>query len=135
MADNPPKVPRRPILQTITTASVVGVTGCLGDADQEGESPSERAEGWCLEELSDEVPEEFETMESVDGRERDPDDIVTREEAGYVCRSENGQLCANCTFLITSNRSGFAAACTEVSGEIRTTDWCGLYQPAERLEE
>lgn len=133
------KKSRRRFLQLSGTVSLAGVAGCIGGENGgHGKDVDERAPDWCLDELSDPVPEVFETAESVDGVQRNPDDLTSKEDAGYQCHNQGQQLCANCTFFIpakpgeTGNKIG---ACTEVEGGIRSVDWCSLYSVADRLDE
>lgn len=125
---------RRRFLKLTGSASLVGFAGCLGQDDHE--NPSQREEGWCLEELADESVNEAEaTAESVDGVQRNPDDLTSKEEAGYKCGAQGAQLCANCHYFIPSSDSDTIGACAIIDGPIRSQDWCALYEPADRLPE
>jgi hypothetical protein len=110
----------------------------LGDTGGEAEADTGRPDDWCVEENNVEVADTFKTEESIDGIERDPNDLLTREEAAYQCHPQGYQLCANCTYFIpgkpkeTGSGNG---ACAIVEGVVRSRDYCARYEPAERLEE
>ncbi|WP_181691067.1 high-potential iron-sulfur protein [Natronomonas sp. LN261] len=137
---------RRQFLQAAGGASVAALAGCLqfgggGDsgADTEADTEAGRPDNWCIEENNVEVAEEYRTAESVDGIERDPTALSSREEAAYQCYPQGYQLCANCRFFIPSKHADEkdedgAGACSIVEGRVRSQDWCALYQQQERLE-
>lgn len=128
------RLTRRHLLGAVGSAAVVGTDGVRSAVDGT-DNPEPREEGWCLEHLTDTVPDDYETAEGIDGEERDPDELLGKEESAYQCHPRGRQLCANCTFFIPSSTIGFAGACTEIEGEVRSVDWCAVYQPVERLEE
>lgn len=123
---------RRRFLRLAGGASVVGLAGCIGT--EEAPTGDARPADWCLDELEDEVPEALATAESIDGIERDPENVRPKEDVAYQCSSEGYQLCANCQFFVPP-AGDYVGACTEVAGEIASQHWCGIYQPTERLEE
>ena len=125
---------RRRFLLLAGIASVSGAAGCLGGPDEDDSDDFEdRPDDWCLDELDETVPDDLRTAESIDGIERDPDDLRPKEEVAYQCHPEGEQLCSNCTFFVPGeNHFG---ACTEVEGEVRTQDWCAIYAAADRLDE
>lgn len=129
---------RRRFLQIAAGASAVGLAGCqLLDEPVDDEEPP-RPSDWCIEEFDVEVDDVFTTAESIDGIQRDPDDLTTREGAAYQCHPQGYQLCANCRYFIpgkpAETGSGFGA-CAIVEGVVRSQDWCALYQETERLAE
>lgn len=133
--------PRRWFLRATGAASMAGAAGCFGDdgADgDDGEDGDDEDSQACLDKLEDTVPEIYETAESIDGIERDPNELNTREEAAYQCYPSGYQLCANCRFFIpakpTEADTGDAGACAIVEGLVRSRDWCALYQPNNNLE-
>ena len=127
---------RRRFLQLTGGGSVLVVTGCLGDPDPiTVEDP--RPEDWCLEELDDEVPEVERQALSIDGLERaDPDEILANDEVAYQCGplEREGQQCGNCTFYVDDRTGDGIGACTEVEGQIRSVDWCAIWEPREKQE-
>jgi hypothetical protein len=131
---------RRRFLQLASTASVGALVGCIGSESggHEGEAAAGRADDWCVEENNVEVPDALKTAESVDGIERNPDELNTREEAAYQCYPSGYQLCANCRFFIPAKPdeadTGDAGACAIVEGLVRSRDWCALYRPNNDLE-
>lgn len=134
MSDGEPRKSRRRFLRLSGCGSIVGLAGCLnmpgGDYERAGLSPDE-----CLEALSDSVPEVERNALSIDGLEsRPPDELESKEQAAYQCGPRDGMLCGTCRFYIDDENGDAIGACTEVEGEIRSVDWCGLWQPREQVE-
>jgi len=132
---------RRRFLRFLGVASLPALAGCAqSDGEAEVSGAAGRPDEWCVEENDVEVHPAYETAESIDGIERDPSELNTREEAAYQCHPQGFQLCANCRFFIpskpgdTGEQSGHGA-CAIVEGVVRSRDWCALYQETERLEE
>lgn len=75
---------RRRVLQLMSGASVASLAGCALLEDDD-EPPESRDPEWCVEENDVEVPETLRTAESIDGIERDLDELSGREEAAYQC--------------------------------------------------
>jgi hypothetical protein len=136
--DETPK--RRRFLQLASGASLGALAGCMqfGGSGGHAEVDAGRPEDWCVEENDVEVADVFVTAESIDGIQRDPDELNTREEAAYQCHPQGYQLCANCQFFIPAKPGETGhdeGACAIVEGQVRSRDWCALYQPTEDLEE
>lgn len=134
------ETPRRRFLLTAGGVSMLGLAGCLGMDDTPTQEQSARSSDWCVEENDVEVPEVYRTAESINGIERDPDELTERESAAYQCHPQGYQLCANCRFFIPSKHAGGgdeggAGACAVVEGIVRSQDWCALYQENEDLAE
>lgn len=129
---------RRRLLRLMGGASIMALAGCT-ESGEEGHGEIEaRDPGWCVEENNVEVPEAFRTAESIDGIQRNPDDMNTRSEAAYQCHPQGYQLCANCRFFIPAKPAEVGdgiGACAIVEGRIRSQDWCALYRESERLAE
>jgi hypothetical protein len=131
---------RRRFLQLASGVSLGALAGCLqlGDTEGETEVDAGRPDNWCVEENNVEVWDELATEESIDGVERDPSDLLTREEVAYQCYPQGYQLCANCRFFIPGkpNETGSGnGACAIVEGVVRSRDYCARYEPTERLQE
>lgn len=131
---------RRRILQLMGTASVTALAGYagLGGNSAEAATPDSRPSDWCVEEYGVEPPDVFRTATSIDGIERNPNDLSSREEAAYQCHPQGYQLCANCRFFIPGKPGEVGdgiGACAIVEGRMRSQDWCALYQETERLSE
>ncbi|MCU4751293.1 High potential iron-sulfur protein [Halobacteria archaeon AArc-curdl1] len=126
------------MLQIGSTTSLLGLAGCaefVGIEDEDPE-PEPREPDWCIEEYDEPVPEAQETGESIDGIERDPDDLNSRYEVAYQCHPQGFQLCANCRYFILPDDDDVPiGACAIVDGRVRSQDWCGLYEHTERLDE
>lgn len=129
------KFNRRRILGLVSSASVLGLAGCTGGTDGNGGERQTRPPDWCIEEFDVEVPPEERTAESIDGIQRDPDDLTAREDAAYQCHPQGFQLCANCQYFIPSTSSEPIGACAIVEGRVRSQDWCALYEATDRLPE
>lgn len=135
-----PDASRRRFLLAAGGLSTFGLAGCLGADDQPTQQQPPRASDWCVGDNDVDVPEVYRTAESIDGIERDPDDLTARENAAYQCHPQGYQLCANCRFFIPGKHAGGgdeggAGACAIVEGIVRSQDWCALYQPTEKLAE
>lgn len=127
---------RRQFLLASGQASLVGLAGCFGgESDGRPTATDRRPEGWCLEELSESVPDRYRTAESIDGIQRNPDELTTKDDAEYQCSPQGYQRCTNCKFYVWDQTGDNVGACTEVEGEIRSQDWCALYEPTEDLDE
>lgn len=131
---------RRRFLQLASTASVGALVGCLQSEGNGhgGEAEMGRPDDWCIEENNVEVAEPLRTAASVDGVERNPAELNTREEAGYQCYPQGYALCANCTYFIPGKPAETGqgdGACAIVEGVVRSRDYCALYEPNEDLEE
>lgn len=130
---------RRRFLQLASTASIGALVGCLQSGGGHGEAAAEaRPDDWCVEENNVEVAESLRTAESIDGVQRNPEELNTREEAGYQCYPQGYALCANCTYFIPGKpaETGMGdGACAIVEGIVRSRDYCALYAPNEDLEE
>lgn len=135
MENDGPPISRRRVLGAATGVSFVGLAGCLtltGTTDPPAEAPDDRDEP---------LPDGLETCESIDGIERDPDELQAKEDVGYqfhpAYTGGSGfiEMCANCRFFCPGRESAPVGGCTEVEGGIRSQDWCALWQPHEGLEE
>ncbi len=133
---------RRRFLRGVGASSIVALAGCLGldGGDGDAQAGVSRPDDWCVGENDVGVPEAYRTAESIDGIERDPDDLTDRESAAYQCYPQGYQLCANCRYFIPGRHAGGgdeggAGACAIVEGIVRSQDWCALYQETEGLAE
>jgi len=138
----PTRTRRRRFLRGVGASSVAALAGCLGlgEDDADAQAGVGRSDDWCVSENDVEVPDAYRTAESIDGIERDPDDLTDREGAAYQCHPQGYQLCANCRYFIPGKHEGGgdeggAGACAIVEGIVRSQDWCALYQPREKLAE
>ncbi|ELY43948.1 high-potential iron-sulfur protein [Natronorubrum bangense] len=138
MGDRNPRESRRRFLRATGCGSAIVLAGCLGEdiSYAAGESAVDRPEDWCFDELSESVPEIEADAVSIDGIERkDDDELLSREEAAYQCGPVEGNVCGTCTYYIDDRDGDAIGACTEVEGEIRSTDWCALWAPREKIDE
>lgn len=128
-------VNRRRALQLVAGGSLAGLAGCVEVFDDEEPEPEPRPEDWCIDEYDEPVPEVYETAESINGIERDPDELRSRHDVGYQCHPMGFQLCANCRYFIPSKTGEPVGACAIVDGGVRSQDWCAVYEHTERLDE
>ncbi len=129
---------RRRVLRLLSVTSIATLAGCASSVENGDQTADPRPDDWCVAENDGDVPEIFETAESVDGIERNPEELTSREEAAYQCHPQGYQLCANCRFFIPSRPAetdGNLGACAIVEGRMRSQDWCALYQETEQIEE
>lgn len=143
MVDTDKQSSRRRVLRLTGTASALLLSGCSGVSPAASGGPASVLDQdpddatHCLDDLAtEEVSESERTAESIDGIQRDPDaDFTLKENAAYTCRKQGMQMCANCRFFVPSRDGDRVGACTVVAGEVRSTDWCGLYRPSSRFRE
>lgn len=115
------------------------LAGCVNvdgeDGHAAGEPARDRPADWCFERLDADVPDVEANAVSIDGIERKSgDELVSKEEAGYQCGPQDGDHCGNCTYYIDDRDGDAIGACTEVAGQIRSADWCGLWAPREEMQ-
>lgn len=126
---------RRRFLRITGGGSIIGLAGCLASGE-EWENPTDRPDDWCYEDLEGPVPDVERNATSIDGLVRnDPDELQTKEDVAYKCGPEEGMQCGNCTFYISDKNGDAIGACTEVEGHVRSADWCGVWQPREKVGE
>ena len=128
---------RRALLMATGGGTVLGLAGCINTpGDVPGYDAGSQQGDWCLDDLTDDVPESEATALSVDGIERkDEDELVSKEEAGYICGPSQLFQCSTCRFYIDDRDGDGIGACTEVAGQIRSVDWCGLFQEKSELAD
>ncbi|WP_241430198.1 high-potential iron-sulfur protein [Halovivax asiaticus] len=121
---------RRRILMLAAGGSLALSAGCINTPTSGPIAVEEPND--CLEQLDDSVPEEEATALSIDGVERQAEaNLASKTEAGYACGPQEGMLCGNCTFYIDDKSGDGIGACAVVAGEVRSVDWCGLWQPRD----
>lgn len=120
--------PRRQLMRHIVSWGFVILAGCTTRSDPIPPSQEQTPE------RSDEVPERLERCTDLAGNRRDPTDLVSKDESGYRFSPEGAEQCSNCRFFCEDPAGGFIGACSIVEGEVRTSDWCELYEPVDRLD-
>ena len=137
MDEGEPQRSRRRVLWITASGSMLPVAGCIGeDVTGVAGERSDRPDDWCFEQLDESVPEVEANAASIDGIERKPEEeLLSKEEAAYQCGPSEGQHCGNCTFYIDDRDGDAIGACTEVAGQIRSADWCGIWSPREKIQE
>jgi hypothetical protein len=134
---------RRGFLRVAGAATVVGVAGCTtgnGGGDGDAGGAEELPEGVSAEEFeSGPVPEQYRTASSQGDETRDPEALVSKEDAQFMEADEavdeglaqEGNNCGNCAdFIPDKNGDGFGA-CAEVEGYVDGGDWCALWEAYE----
>ncbi|WP_425492159.1 high-potential iron-sulfur protein [Halovivax limisalsi] len=126
---------RRRLLYLAAGGSIAGLSGCLNLPPADGElAHREPPADYCLDDLEEDVPESERTSLSISGIDRKPPgELTSKQEAGYVCHAVDGNLCGNCRFYIDDKNGDAIGACTEVAGQVRSVDWCGLWAPREEI--
>ncbi len=85
-------------------------------------------------ERSPQVPDRLERCTDIAGNHREPADLATKAEVDYQFHPDGAEQCSNCRFYCEDPAGGFTGACSVVEGEVRTSDWCNLYEPTDRLD-
>ncbi|MDZ7730878.1 MAG: High potential iron-sulfur protein [Natrialbaceae archaeon] len=135
MTSGESRTSRRALLMATGGGTVIGLAGCINTPGDVPGYPQGSEQGdWCLDDLTDDVPESEATALSVDGIDRkDEEELVwRRRRATSVDPSELFQ-CSTCRFYIDDRDGDGIGACTEVAGQIRSVDWCGLFQEKSEL--
>lgn len=118
---------RRRVVHYIASWGLIILGGCTTRTEPttEPEQTPDRA---------DTVPERLARCTDIGGNQRDPGDLVSKEQSGYQFSPEGAEQCSNCRFFCEDPAGGFLGACSIVEGEVRTSDWCELYEPVDRLD-
>lgn len=128
MDDRSSQESRRWFLRLTGCSSIIGVSGCISLGNEEVGGPPSQEPDQCLDQLDDSVPTVEANAVSIDGiKRKKPNQLVSKQQAGYQCGPSEGEHCGNCTFYIDDMEGDAIGACTEVKGEIRSADWCGLW--------
>jgi|AntRauTorcE11898_2_1112593.scaffolds.fasta_scaffold08706_2 nitrous oxide reductase accessory protein NosL len=115
---------RRTLLALLGTSSAVALAGCGGDGgnggdDGNGDSPDAT--------LTDEVPDEYETATALNGQQRDPGSLSSKDAVSYQDQPEGGQQCSGCAFYIPDKNGDDIGACAIVEGNIEPDGYCVSY--------
>lgn len=117
-----PALDRRTLLALLGTSSAVALAGCGGDdgnGGQDDDSPDAT--------LTDEVPDEYETASALNGQQRDPDSLSSKDAVSYQDQPEGGQQCSGCAFYIPDKNGDDIGACAIVEGNIQPDGYCVSY--------
>ena len=120
-----PALDRRTLLALLGTSSAAALAGCGGDDGNGGgdgngdESPDAT--------LTDEVPDEYETATSLNGQQRDPDSLSSKDAVSYQDQPEGDQQCSGCAFYIPDKNGDDIGACAIVEGNIEPNGYCVSY--------
>lgn len=120
---------RRSLLRYSIIFGTFGIFGCTSDPDPT--TPQQQG----TPHRATQVPETFKRCTDFGGNERDPNDLLAKDAVDYQFHPNDAQKCSNCQFFCQQTTDDFSGACSKVKGEIRTSDWCSLYEPADWLGE
>lgn len=120
---------RRRFLRRLGTGTMFGLTGCLGEGNQN--TPTTTPERDRTRPAT--VTGSERNCTSIDGHERDPNDVIPKSQVDYQYAPDGAKMCATCTFFCPSADGDEIGACTQVAGGIRSSDYCALYQPDDRF--
>lgn len=112
---------RRTVLALLGTGSALAVAGCGGDGGDGADGDDTPTD------QGDEVPSEYRTATSLNGNERDPDQLSTKEAVNYQEEPEDGDKCADCRYYIEDKNGDGLGACSLVDGKINPEGWCVSY--------
>jgi hypothetical protein len=127
MTDTSARWGRRTLLAT-AAATTAALAGCAGNGGEGTEPPTTETEAET-ETDDDAVPAAYETATSLNGRQRDPDGLASKEALNYQAEPEGDQQCSNCGFYIEDKNGDGLGACTLVAGTIDPEGWCTSYAP------
>ena len=130
-----PSSSRRRFVRRSGYVSLLALAGCVQRTSDEGSPTPTRSDDWCLEEVGSDVRDDYRTAESIDGIQRDPDELLSKADAAYQCFPQGPEQCSNCRFFVPYRTPEDIGACTEIEGEVRTLDWCARYEPTDRLDD
>lgn len=74
--------------------------------------------------MADEIPT------SIDGFEKNPDSLVSKDKSKYVEDADGAEICENCKYYIPDEDGNGNAGCTVVEGVVEPNAWCRYYAPS-----
>lgn len=123
MDSRPTETDRRRLLALVGAGLTTGVAGCSGDGG-DGSDPTATATTTAA---SDAVPSEYETATSLDGTERNPDALSSKDAVNYQSDPQDGQQCSGCRYYIEDKNGDGMGACAIVAGTIDPSAYCVSY--------
>jgi hypothetical protein len=109
---------RRAVLDFLGTATLLGLTGCIGNSQNNEQSGS--------------VPKPYRTATSQGGMKRKPNNLTSKSGANYQPNSSHKQTCSTCRYYIPDKNNDDLGACSLVKGDIKPKAWCTLYAPYQK---
>ena len=129
MAEYDPVTRRRCLLGVAGTVAALSLSGCSGDGDDGGDggaTPTPTA--------TETVPDEYRTATALNGQERDPRNLSTKDAVNYQSEPSGEKQCSNCRFYVTDKNGDGQGACAIVEGTIAPDAYCVSYSPHEEAE-
>lgn len=115
---------RRRFLATLGASGALGLAGCGGDGGSadgsDGPTPTPTA-------TPEDVPAEYETATALNGQERDPGALSTKNAVDYQAEPSGNEKCSNCAYYIEDKNGDGMGACAIVDGTIDPDGWCVSY--------
>lgn len=129
---DPTRLRRRTLLATLGASAAFGLAGCGGDGDGgggDGDTATPTASPTAT--PGEGVPAEYETATALNGQQRSPDALSTKDTVNYQTEPEGDQQCSNCAFYIEDKNGDGLGACAIVEGTIDPQGWCVSYSRYE----
>ncbi|WP_247005395.1 nitrous oxide reductase accessory protein NosL [Halorientalis litorea] len=126
MQDASTEFDRRRLLTLVGTGVTMGLAGCNGGDGDGGTATPEPTDTATPTTVAD-VPAAYETATALDGTERDPSAVSTKEAVQYQTESNDGAQCSGCRFYIPDKNGDGVGACAVVEGTIDPSGWCASY--------
>jgi len=126
---------RRRFLRATGSVSLIGLAGCLG-----GGGGADHGSDYEPLQTDLTLPEGAQECVSIDGIQRDPEGLTSKEAAdyqsnpNYTGESGNLEMCANCQFFCPVNPPDKVGACAIVEGGIHSQHWCAFWQATNHVE-
>lgn len=113
---------RRRLLTLLGSSSALALAGCSDDTGGDGD-------GGPTATSTDTVPSEYETAAALNGRERDPGSLSSKEDVSYQPEPQDDKQCSGCAFYIPDKNGDGTGACAIVEGNIEPNAYCVSYAP------
>jgi hypothetical protein len=129
-------IDRRRLLALLGSGLTAGLAGCGGGDGDDGDGGGDEQTATQTATSSDGegVPAEYETAQSLDGTERDPDSLSSKDAVNYQSEPSDGQQCSDCRFYIEDKNGDGMGACAIVAGTIDPEGYCVSYAEYEGEE-
>ncbi|WP_248896819.1 high-potential iron-sulfur protein [Haloplanus halobius] len=126
MSDKLAETERRRLLALVGSGLATGLAGCGGGGG--GATATSTATATATPTASDGgVPAAYETATSLDGTQRDPDALSSKDAVNYQAEPSDGQQCSDCRFYIEDKNGDGMGACAIVAGTIDPEGYCVSY--------
>jgi hypothetical protein len=128
---------RRQFLYVTAAAAAASLAGCSGggpdgdsgaggaDTATPTATPTDTAGGDGGD--TDTVPEEYRTATALNGQQRNPDAVASKEAVSYQDEPADGRQCSGCQFYIPDQNGDGVGACAIVAGNVAPEAYCVSY--------